>query len=445
MNALNEIRSKLTGKTTITDRKRMIKVSSSEDEIEKLNVPKRSRILVQDAPSSDEENKVSMNNTHFISQKLQSIVKAKKRARLIVSSDDSDGEHFYEGRSMCKSNKSARIVNRNVIQAKTTRKSVQCESGSLSADMLRQERLKKQKEKQAEYRKQMDDSKLLPNKDMSKSMSVLNNELTIIKEKAESVKAVRDDEFTKPVNDDKQCDAEILINSSMNKSKFSGKPVVLVDSKEISGSQEIISDLRFKHDIIVSAAQLLGCDYIVSNRMAIERKQWSEFSNGANRAKLIERMQHLGELYDRPCLIVENDRVKPGKEKCSRPVHWTKYVDRTISLLLQSDVKVLYTDNYSETAALLADLCRLEQRKNMTIHVPVELNNEQLNRLRFFVSIPKLSYVNALNLCASFRSIIEFLKSSAALIERQGKMSKNRAVDVHNYVRRKFDSNMLPT
>jgi len=122
--------------------------------------------------------------------------------------------------------------------------------------------------------------------------------------------------------------------------RFVGKPIILVDSRELSSSQDIISDLRFKHGIQVSAAQLSGCDYIVSNRMAVERKSWSEFSNGSNRARLITRLQHLGELYDRPCLIVEKDRVKPGEEKAQRPLHWTKYVDRTLSQLYRSEVKV---------------------------------------------------------------------------------------------------------
>lgn len=267
-----------------------------------------------------------------------------------------------------------------------------------------------------------------------------------MKEKSEGADKFQRNKFesAKPPIEDKS-ETDLLLSSSVRKSKFSEKPNILVDSKEISGSQDIISDLRFKHDIIVSAAQLPGCDYIVSNRMAVERKQWSEFSNGANRSKLIERMQHLGELYDRPCLIVEKDRVKAGEEKSTRPVHWTKYVDRTLALLLRSEIKVMFTDNYIETAGALADLCRLEQRKNMMINVPVDLNDEQLHRVKFFLSVPKLSYIHALNLCDGFRSITEFIKSNITLIERLGKMSRNRATEVYNYLRRKFDPNMLPS
>jgi ERCC4-type nuclease len=40
---------------------------------------------------------------------------------------------------------------------------------------------------------------------------------------------------------------------------------------------------------------------------------FTDFVNGAKRAKLVERLRHLCELYDRPVLIIEKDRVKPGE------------------------------------------------------------------------------------------------------------------------------------
>ena len=237
-------------------------------------------------------------------------------------------------------------------------------------------------------------------------------------------------------------DPDLLI-FNRDKSKDVSKGVILVDSKEISGSQDIVSDLRFKHNVHVSAAQLPGCDYIISNRMAVERKQWSEFSNGANREKLTERIQVLKELYDRPILIVEKDRVKPGEEKHPRPLHWSKYVDKTVALLLKSSVKVLYTDNQKETATLLSDLCQLEMRKGMGISAKVDLNTDKQNKVKFFSSLPKLSYIHALNLAYGFKSVSEFMKSSVQEIQTKGQMSENRAVDVYKFLRRQFDADML--
>lgn len=44
-----------------------------------------------------------------------------------------------------------------------------------------------------------------------------------------------------------------------------------------------------------------------------ERRFSLDVANGANSQKLVEYMRRMCDLYDRPCLIIEKDRVKPGE------------------------------------------------------------------------------------------------------------------------------------
>ncbi|XP_068953072.1 Fanconi anemia group M protein-like, partial [Petaurus breviceps papuanus] len=87
---------------------------------------------------------------------------------------------------------------------------------------------------------------------------------------------------------------------------------ILVDSREISSGSEVISFLRTIHGLEVEVCTLNGCDYIVSNRMAVERKFQSEMINNMNRSKLIEKIQYLQNIFERICVIVEKDREKTG-------------------------------------------------------------------------------------------------------------------------------------
>jgi Fanconi anemia group M protein len=48
--------------------------------------------------------------------------------------------------------------------------------------------------------------------------------------------------------------------------------VLLIDSRELSGAQELMSTLRLMHKRNTVVCQLTGCDYVVSNRMGVERK-----------------------------------------------------------------------------------------------------------------------------------------------------------------------------
>lgn len=88
---------------------------------------------------------------------------------------------------------------------------------------------------------------------------------------------------------------------------------VLVDSRCISAGADVVSALRLKHGAAVHICSLVSCDFIVSNRMAVEWQSESELASPQTRKRLQERMQSLQGLFDRVCLLVEKGRTKLGK------------------------------------------------------------------------------------------------------------------------------------
>ncbi|ESO87654.1 hypothetical protein LOTGIDRAFT_166235 [Lottia gigantea] len=226
--------------------------------------------------------------------------------------------------------------------------------------------------------------------------------------------------------------------------KKTAKLSILVDSREISGAQEIISNLRIKHNINVEVRQLSYCDYILSTRLAVDRQVWSEFSNGSNHSKVIERLQKMKELYDRCCLIIETDKIKTG-DKTVRKQHRTKYVDQLICTVSQSDIRLLFTDSQEDTCNILVELCELESKKGLSITTPLSLNTNQQQMLKFYLSIPKVTYIQAVNFVFNFKNVSKFLNSSAKVLEINGKLSAARSTEIYNYINRKFDLQMLPT
>ncbi|XP_075470486.1 Fanconi anemia group M protein isoform X1 [Ascaphus truei] len=216
---------------------------------------------------------------------------------------------------------------------------------------------------------------------------------------------------------------------------------ILADSREISSGPDIISYLKTAHGVKVEVCSLGGCDYIVSNRMAVERKSQSEFANSTNKNKLVERIQHLQNVFERVCLIVEKDRVKPGDT--SRIFQRTKYFDSTLSALISAGVRVLFSSSQEETAGLLKELTLLEQRKNAGIEVPTELMGPKQEVLQFYLSIPSISYLTALNLCHHFDSVKQMANSSVNVISDYAQVSPQKAEEIFRYVRYVFEAQML--
>ncbi|KFO61959.1 Fanconi anemia group M protein, partial [Corvus brachyrhynchos] len=178
---------------------------------------------------------------------------------------------------------------------------------------------------------------------------------------------------------------------------------VLADSREICSGPEVISCLRAEHGLRVQVCPLGSSDYIVSNRLAVDRLLQSELQSPGNRNKLSQRLQRLQGSFERICVIVETDRVRPGET--SRFFQRTQYYDGVLSALVQAGIRILFSSCQKETAALLKDLALVEHRKDAAIQVPTEPEGHRRDILNFYLSIPNLSYGAALNLCHSFDSV----------------------------------------
>ncbi|XP_069494851.1 Fanconi anemia group M protein isoform X2 [Ambystoma mexicanum] len=217
---------------------------------------------------------------------------------------------------------------------------------------------------------------------------------------------------------------------------------ILADSREISSGSEIISCLKTAHGVKVEVCSLSGCDYIVSNRMAVERKVQSEFANSNNRNKLIERMHHLQNSFERICLIVEKDRVKSGET--SRLFQRTKYYDSMLSSLIAAGIRILFSSTQEETAGLLKELALVEQRKKVGILVPTEVKAHKQEALQFYLSIPNVNYITALNMCHRFDTVKQMTNSSVTEIASHAQISQQKAEEIYRYIYYVFDSQMLP-
>ncbi|XP_060031561.1 Fanconi anemia group M protein isoform X2 [Erinaceus europaeus] len=217
---------------------------------------------------------------------------------------------------------------------------------------------------------------------------------------------------------------------------------ILVDSREVTSGAEVISSLRAIHGFHVEVCPLNGCDYIVSNRMVVERRYHSEMANSLHKRKLIGQIQYLQNLFERICVIVEKDREKAGES--SRIFKRTKSYDSLLTALISAGIRILFSSCQEETADLLKELSLVEQRKNVGIHVPTVVNSSKWEALQFYLSIPNISYITALNMCHQFSSVKKMTNSTAQEISMYARVTQEKAEEIHRYIRCLFDVHMLP-
>ncbi|KAF7251807.1 Fanconi anemia group M protein, partial [Varanus komodoensis] len=165
--------------------------------------------------------------------------------------------------------------------------------------------------------------------------------------------------------------------------------------------------LKAAHGAEVQACPLGSCDYVASSRLAVERKRQAELCSAAGRSRVVQRVQQLRRQFDRICVIVEEEQVRAGEAR--KPLRRTKHYDGVLSALVRAGVRVLFSSCQEETAGWLAELALLERRKDAAILGPTELQGLRQDALRFYLSIPCVSYALALALCHRFGSVKEVL------------------------------------
>ena len=138
-------------------------------------------------------------------------------------------------------------------------------------------------------------------------------------------------------------------NTSTTSSKKSGVSI-LVNANEVHRCQEVISCLRHDHGMEVHVqAKFDGAGYLLSTRLAVTIIRNSQFIHGGSRHKLVQTVQTMNQLFERPYLIIELDKLDQSKFFLEMGNNRTKYVDMTMAQFCPVNCRVLYSVDPAES------------------------------------------------------------------------------------------------
>jgi Fanconi anemia group M protein len=133
---------------------------------------------------------------------------------------------------------------------------------------------------------------------------------------------------------------------------------IVVDYRETkSGVANILEKLGME---IFFATLEIG-DYVVSDRLAVERKRTDDFVNSLidGKRNLFAQLSDLTRVYEKPVLIIEGTELFT-----SRQINPNAIYGSLISIAIDFGVSILYSRDEEETAAILKMLAKREQMEN---------------------------------------------------------------------------------
>ncbi len=129
--------------------------------------------------------------------------------------------------------------------------------------------------------------------------------------------------------------------------------VIFADNREFRSN--VVKEIALK-DCLVKPRQLEVGDYILSDRVGVERKSCNDFLSSVFDNNIFKQLQNLKDSFEKPLLIIEGDGLY-GK----RDVHPNSIRGAVASIGIDLSIPIIWTNSEEDTASFLYWIAKREQ------------------------------------------------------------------------------------
>jgi Fanconi anemia group M protein len=184
------------------------------------------------------------------------------------------------------------------------------------------------------------------------------------------------------------------------------KPTIIADTREFNS--DVVRELARK-GIIVDSRQLDVGDYVLSERLAVERKEAGDFLSSLMDGRLFSQLKMLKSAYINPILVLEG-----GNLFGRRGISDSAIYGALASIVSDFNISIFQTADMKETANLLASMAKREIAEGRTVGLRGDKVSMSLKERQQFIieGLPGVSATLAQRLLDHFGSIEAVMKAS---------------------------------
>lgn len=205
---------------------------------------------------------------------------------------------------------------------------------------------------------------------------------------------------------------------------------IIVDNRE--RNLDIIEGLSGS-GILLSFAQLPVGDYVLSDRMCVERKTVGDFESSIINARLFNQLERLNDTYKKPILLLEG-----GESEFS--MNRNVVLGAIISVYSDYNVQVLRSRDAADTVSILARLAEREQegkRLPRMLGSKRAFTNSQWQVL-ILSSIPGIGPKLAKSLISHFKTVKKVVSAEPDALMEVDKIGEKKAEKIYEILNAEF-------
>lgn len=211
----------------------------------------------------------------------------------------------------------------------------------------------------------------------------------------------------------------------------SESPKIVVDFREAkSGVANVLDKLGVE---VIFTTLEIG-DYVVSDRLAVERKRTDDFVNSLvdGKRNLFAQLSDLTRVYQKPVLIIEGTELFT-----SRQINPNAIYGSLISIAIDFGVSLLYSRDEKETAAILKMLAKREQignKREVNPHGKKSASTLPEQQEYLVSAIADIGPKAARNLLLHFGSVEAIMKADAKELKKVNLIGPKRATKIRELI-----------
>jgi len=217
--------------------------------------------------------------------------------------------------------------------------------------------------------------------------------------------------------------------------RLSGDKVkIIVDSREIGSP--IVKELS-KFDVRIDLETLKIGDFILSDRVAVEKKTTEDFTSSIIDGRLFTQAINLKSTYQMPIVLVEGETLYSARE-----VRPEAIMGALVSILIDYDVPIVWMRTPPETALFLFSIARREQLKERREpKIRAEPKPETLSESQEFIiaGLPHVNRVLAKRLLRTFGSVERVFSASEEELQKAEGIGKKISKKIRKIVSSKYE------
>jgi len=209
------------------------------------------------------------------------------------------------------------------------------------------------------------------------------------------------------------------------------KAVIFTDIRETKLLKELVD-----MDVEVITKQLEVGDFLISDRVGVERKTVPDFLESIIDGRLFAQLKELSSNFSRPVLVIEGENLYS-----SRNIHPNAIRGAINSVFIDFRIPIIWTKSAQETAEVIAGLAKREQ---LTLDRSVQHKGakhamtENVEQEVLVSGFPSINIALAKRLLSKFRTIKRIVNASEESLQKVEGIGEEKAKRIKALVERDY-------